>query len=156
MITKICTKCAEEKCLAGFYNKKAGKYGKHAECKICRRESAKRWAEENPSKKKQKRIQEDTLRRRLTKEQVEEAKLLGKTSLDESKLAHLKKYYGMKIKAMARTYLNGVIQQGLIIKPMICEECGKDGIIHGHHSDYSKPLDVQWLCPKCHAKIERG
>jgi ribosomal protein S27AE len=40
----------------------------------------------------------------------------------------------------------------LIPKP--CEQCG-DEPTHAHHDDYSKPLDVRWLCPQCH-RAEHG
>jgi len=25
--------------------------------------------------------------------------------------------------------------------------------VHAHHRDYSRPLDVIWLCPKCHTRL---
>ena len=48
------------------------------------------------------------------------------------------------------------VQLGKIKKPTHCEECLEPSVIlHGHHEDYSKPLEVQWLCPKCHGKRHR-
>jgi ribosomal protein S27AE len=33
-----------------------------------------------------------------------------------------------------------------------CLFCGEEKV-HAHHRDYSKPLDVIWLCPKCHNRL---
>ncbi|UOF80573.1 putative hnhc nuclease [Caudoviricetes sp.] len=39
----------------------------------------------------------------------------------------------------------------IAIKP--CEVCGTDNKVHRHHDDYSKPLQVRFLCPKHHKAI---
>lgn len=53
------------------------------------------------------------------------------------------------------------IDKGVLKRPLTCEECGNPGptatdgraTIQAHHyQGYDKPLEVQWLCPKCHVK----
>ena len=39
------------------------------------------------------------------------------------------------------------------IKRGVCEKCGNIKS-EGHHEDYSKPLEVRWLCLKHHPKFE--
>ncbi len=40
------------------------------------------------------------------------------------------------------------------IIPQPCERCGSPKV-HGHHEDYSKPLEVMWLCTKHHGERHR-
>lgn len=52
---------------------------------------------------------------------------------------------------------------GLLSRPDKCEHCGlpetfgTDGrsLLHGHHEDYEKPLEVVFLCTRCHRKVTR-
>jgi len=49
------------------------------------------------------------------------------------------------------------VKSGAIIKPLNCQICGRNHTrIYGHHSDYSNPLDVIWLCGSCHGLIHSG
>lgn len=57
----------------------------------------------------------------------------------------------------AQNMIEKAILYGRIVPPDSCEKCGanyrfSDGrrAIQAHHCDYNKPLDVMWLCQKCH------
>lgn len=64
------------------------------------------------------------------------------------------------IKESARRAVRDAIKRGELVRPDTCQKCGtkppraRDGRsnIHGHHHDYSKPLDVEWICAMCHRK----
>jgi hypothetical protein len=44
--------------------------------------------------------------------------------------------------------------KGLIKVPEHCEKCGAWSTkLDGHHADYSKPLEVVWLCRRCHKTL---
>jgi Zn finger protein HypA/HybF involved in hydrogenase expression len=56
-----------------------------------------------------------------------------------------------KLKANCRSYANAYLKRGKLIKQP-CEKCGsEDSEIH--HEDYTKPLDVTWLCRKDHLEL---
>jgi hypothetical protein len=40
--------------------------------------------------------------------------------------------------------------EGDIIRPDKCETCLEDKVLIKHHRDYSKPLEITWLCQRCH------
>jgi hypothetical protein len=49
---KTCTKCKQEKSLSEFYNSKAGKDGKRADCKLCHNKLRDKWFKNNIEKNK--------------------------------------------------------------------------------------------------------
>lgn len=54
--------------------------------------------------------------------------------------------------------VRNAIKRGELVRPSACQRCGcvpaptSDGraAIQAHHHDYDKPLDVEWICAKCH------
>ncbi len=59
------------------------------------------------------------------------------------------------VKNNARGKLQYQIKIGNIKRPEKCPECKRETKVHAHHHDYSKPLDVYWLCSICHGKRHR-
>lgn len=56
-----------------------------------------------------------------------------------------------KIEARAHRMIRDHVRRGNIIRPNECEICKLECKPDGHHTDYSKPLEVMWLCKTCHA-----
>lgn len=60
------------------------------------------------------------------------------------------------------------VSTGALERPEVCSRCGQrcerigglgDELVNGiqaHHSDYSRPLDVSWLCASCHRREHMG
>lgn len=72
-----------------------------------------------------------------------------------------KEYYDRYRKKRTAQYvahhmMRAAVHTGYVVKPAKCEHCGAGGTIHGHHIDYSKVFDVEWLCHKCHLKAHNG
>ena len=64
-----------------------------------------------------------------------------------------KPYYQDPEKLRAKAVLKYAVGNGLIKKPTICAMCWKPCEPEAHHSDYSKPYNVYWVCKECHAFI---
>lgn len=56
-----------------------------------------------------------------------------------------------KKKWRAHSKVRIAIKRGLL-KKSPCVVCGTTYRVHGHHLDYSKPLEVVWLCSLHHCK----
>jgi hypothetical protein len=136
MKTKICSKCKKEyPSTPEYFNRSSNiKSGLISRCKKCKRAIdriySRKYREKHPQWKKadNKKRQEQT------------AKLIKKWREEHPEIIKCWRIYRMALK-------NGI----LIRKP--CEICGSKKV-HGHHDDYSKPLEVRWLCPKHHKAVE--
>lgn len=69
---------------------------------------------------------------------------------NRGKLAYIKRN---PEKRSAHIMVSNAIRDGKLTRQS-CEVCG-DKSTHAHHDDYSRPLEVRWLCPQCHSDEHR-
>ena len=50
----------------------------------------------------------------------------------------------------ARAEVRAALRAGELINPGTCENCKRCLKVEAHHDDYSKPLNIRWLCRSCH------
>ncbi len=130
---KTCFRCNKEKPLDEFYKHSMMADGHLNKCKECAKEDAKKTYEKIQS------TPELAIRERK-RQRIKESKrrLEGKT----------KKYKYKKPRNSANVELGNAVRDGRVTRKP-CEICGKIKV-QGHHEDYSKPLDVVWLCVRHH------
>jgi len=134
---KKCTSCEEVMDLGEFYIHPKMKDGHLNKCKKC----CKLYALERRLNTEETRIAD-----RLRYYKSEERREYSRRNTEKWRIKNPEK-------RKAQTKLNNAIRDKKITKKA-CEVCGNDRS-HGHHHDYLKPLDVIWLCAKCHARHHR-
>lgn len=54
----------------------------------------------------------------------------------------------------AHNAIRTAVKNGTLVRPSTCSSCGKaDRKITADHHDYTKPLEVTWLCYVCHRRV---
>lgn len=173
---KKCIKCECEKDETQFFKKRNGLA---ARCKTCKRIENKEWFDRNReenltkdrerAKKKRENPEWKKWRdeyRKKNKEKItlkcREYRLENKDHLEEKARewrSKNKESYTSSVKlhnkknpekVRARKILNYHISKGNMTKPIICSGCKSETKIYAHHDDYTKPLDIRWLCKVCH------
>lgn len=150
---KRCTKCGEIKPLSEYHRHSSLKDGRFNSCKVCERAKARQWHAANPGRSRQwERENPESVARTRKRARAKRA--------DAERLERQKYQERYPEKTKARRVFAKALQTGKLVKPASCEDCGvrpeKTIDLHGHHHDYSKPLDVEWLCRACHGKRHRA
>lgn len=60
------------------------------------------------------------------------------------------------LKRMAHEAVQKAVKRGDLVRSDVCDCCGERARVQGHHADYERPLDVRWLCSRCHKNIHFG
>lgn len=136
MVPKVCFKCGIEKPLSEFYAHAQMADGHLNKCKECAKKDVR------------------------TRYANEREKCLAYYQTDARKLARAKGSAEWQRRAFARdpekkrarNKISNAIKNGKLQKQG-CRICGEEA--QAHHEDYSKPLEVDWLCFK-HHREEHG
>jgi ribosomal protein S27AE len=126
-----CCKCKELKPEESFYKDRTQKTGRGSYCKDCFRA----YNSEKTKKDRDKYIEKSRNYRERNKNIISEKQKIYQANNREKIIAH-----GLVRRAL---------EKGTIIKKELCEKCGEPSVL-SHHEDYSKPLDIMWLCLRCH------
>lgn len=144
---KVCFKCNMSKPIDEFYKHKKTADGYLNKCKDCTRFDVNKHRKENIEKVRA------YDRNRLNKaERAKQSHEYHKTEKGKSvRFIATRNYRNSNPERYrANTAVSNAIRDGRLIRPNECSCCGVRCKPHGHHNNYSKPLDVVWYCNKCH------
>lgn len=132
---RLCRMCGEDKPIEEFYKHPEMTDGYLNQCKKCKRDYQRRYARTKGGKATERRRNQKPARR---KELAARSRRWGEDNL-------------LKIRAQRK--VSTALRSGKLVRPESCQDCrGVVQRLHAHHENYSRPLDVLWLCVPCHGK----
>lgn len=127
-LSKPCIKCRKVKALDEFYPHARMSDGRLNKCKECCKDYA-------------------ALRRLRTERPREIERARYRAGKKKPNGADWRRRNPEKYRA--QNAVNNAIRDGKLVRQP-CQVCGRKA--HAHHPDYSKPLEVEWLCPLHHSR----
>ena len=132
---KTCTICGEILPLEGFYKAAGCRDGRAGQCMPC-------------------------VKRRARIRQIVKSDEIRAYERQRSKLPHRRHQRMANLqrekdrapeRTKARNAVSNAVRDGKLLR-MDCAFCGSSKTV-AHHHDYTKPLDVTWLCTPCHIRF---
>src|SRR5687768_13651599 len=172
--TKQCRKCGISKPLCDFQSPPPSKPHGYSRCRACMNETIRikrqnsaefrakrakdclRWREKNPEHVLAYRKTYETTNReaRLAMQRIHSAKYRKLPGRKEEHNRAVKRYlerHPERHKARMKVMIE--LRAGRMTRQP-CQICGEPKT-QAHHDDYSKPLDVRWLCVRHHGELSR-
>jgi len=145
-MSKKCTKCGETKPVESFHKRSDGKGGgRRSHCAVCINAWHKQYQINNRDKIRKRQAEygksEIGMAKKKLYRQSEKGRVLRALSCKRHKENN-------PIKTKARVATHHARRAGRLIR-LACEVCGEPKT-EAHHDDYSKPLEVRWLCRPHH------
>jgi hypothetical protein len=150
MSRKACFKCGQVKNLTEFYKHPHMSDGRLNKCKECTKQDVRRNYRVNIEH-----YQGYERNRAMLPHRVASRKRYQRTSVGRAAVrrAHAASRARYPEKIAANIMVSNAIRNGKLIR-LSCEVCGVKA--QAHHDDYTKPLEVRWLCVKHHRAVHRG
>lgn len=134
MEEKQCMKCGIIKPLSEFYSHKYTADGHLNKCKMCTKSD----------------VHKNYKMKAIYYREYDKERFQNNFSRREAHAQRIKTYYlEHPLIRKAHYMVHNALRGGKLIKQP-CEICGSNEHIEAHHEDYSKPLDVIWLCSVHH------
>ena len=179
---KKCSCCGLQKDESEFFKKRVSSL--EGFCKSCKKEKLKKRKEQDPDKYREKERLRSEQRRQTQefkewrkdhqernrdkisrksreyyedkKKSVYEVQKIWK-SKNKEKVREYNSEFKKKnpLKVACHKFVCAALKEGIINKALVCCECQIECKAEAHHEDYTKPLDVIWLCHRCHMKRHR-
>jgi hypothetical protein len=141
LVRKTCSNCGSLKPYAAFYRNKATKDGRGSWCID---------SERNRNRSDYTKGYRETLNYRDCQAKYRSSR--KHHLVDAARQRRSRSLYPEK--ARARDAVKYAKRIGAISPPLNCEGCGDTTKVQAHHPDYTRRLDVEWLCPQCHTQKE--
>jgi len=135
---KVCSRCKTLKPITAFHRRKKNGLLRVPHCKECQQ----RLCDQYRSTENGKQVIRNHFKKRYRLKKQEYIEKANKRAAENPE--------AVSAEAKARY----AVRKGIILKKS-CEKCGQKKA-EMHHSDYSKPLDVTWLCRSCHVIEENN
>ena len=155
MNEKRCTGCLVTFPLDQFWCDRRTTDGRQSRCKTCRYEYYKMWRSTAHGRE----LRRQHERKRWVSNR-EELRARARTKYRKSPVEYARrtKVRMQTKRGKAKQAIANRVVSGTIKKPTRCPSCGTatpPHRMHAHHVDYSRPLDVIWMCSVCHGIVHR-
>jgi hypothetical protein len=137
-MSKYCHKCKQDKPVSDYWVSATSKTGLQSYCKQCQ-------------KTRQVEYQKTKKGKSVYLASVKKYRKTDKGRANHHRQANLYRARHPE-KTSAKNIVKLALASGKISKSP-CVKCGSTKNIEGHHKDYSKPLDVTWLCTSHHNEV---
>lgn len=166
-LSKACRSCGAVKPLSDYYQDRRAKDGKESSCKECQQvQQAQRRRGQREVLAARAREYRRRQRERIAAGEIPEPERKSKplTPAQRKRRAERVARYqaAHPEKREAHIAVMHEIRMGRLQRADACDGCGQSVAelragdrLEAHHDDYNKPLEVRWLCRRCHAAVHR-